>query len=387
MSQKIIVFLYIDALNDSFLTSNNMPFLSILAKNCFKKLDNVLGYSFAIQSCLLSGKYPDQTNHWMPYFYSPQESPVLFRNLKKIGRVFPLDKMPLFRHLAVGRTRSLFMKDGVHANNIPLQMLDKIALFPYYYMCELPFFHELRNILQSKFQASLEYFGPPTLREQMYSQMLRHLNDVDHQNELVVVYDDALDGLGHKFGPFSKECFEYARALDRNLSLIYRKLIDLFGKNLTLFIFSDHGQCEQISTFDLMHELSRHRLRHVKDFVCFVDATLALFWPSNDSVKEKLMSILKKLEGCGLGKVVHGSLHEKYHIKFADARYGELYFVLKPGVTFFPNFFSPISSMKGLHGYLPEENVQKSFVVSNKPPTSNLCKVGDIKNTLLELFN
>ncbi len=76
--QELVIFFYIDALNSSFIAPSIMPFLSNLAtKHRYTQLENVIGYSFAIQSCMLSGKYPEETNHWLPYFYSPQESPIV----------------------------------------------------------------------------------------------------------------------------------------------------------------------------------------------------------------------------------------------------------------------------------------------------------------------
>jgi len=362
--RKIATFFYIDALNSSFLNPSIMPFLSDLATNhYYKELENVAGYSFAIQSCMLSGKYPEETNHWMPYFYSPQKSSTLFKTFNKVGTLFALDKTPRLRYMLTEGTRWFVLKEGVHANNIPFNVIDKMAIYPYYYMCELPFFHKLRELLERECQASLAYIGPPKIRSNIYGPLLKYIQASNHKVEFIIAYDDRLDMLGHEFGPYSTECLRYAKSLDTVLRRVYQKLKRRFETDLTFIVFSDHGQCEKTYEFNLLFELGKNGLNLAEDYFCFVDATLALFWPENEVVQEK---ILKILGGNESGQVISEDRQEKYHIKFNDKRYGEIIFVLKPGGTFSPNFFSPFGSMKGLHGYLPEEGLQKGFLISDE---------------------
>lgn len=379
--KSLVLFFYIDALNSSFLTPDIMPFLwSLATRHSYYELENVLGYSFAIQSSMLSGKYPEETNHWLPYFYSPPESPIMFKTLNKIGAVLPLDRLPPLRHLTVGQIRRFLLRDGVRINNVPLHIIDKLAIYPYYYMCELPFFNELEELLEKKCQASLAYIGPPKIKRRLYESLLKYVKASISEKEFIIAYDDALDGLGHKFGPYSTECLLYAKSLDRVLLEVYQKLERYFGKDLTFIVFSDHGQCDQKHNLNLLSELGRETLNLGDDYLCFIDATLALFWPKNGVVEEKILKVLGKIR---LGKVLDESLQKKYHIRFNDERYGEIIFVLKPGETFFPNFFSPFSVMKGLHGYLPEDQVQKGFLISSKRFSHPLRHVKDFRNLLL----
>ena len=331
---------------------------------------------------MLSGKYPDENNHWLPYFYAPQKSPTIFKILNKIGKVVPFDRFPVLRHLTVGRARSFILEEGVRVNNVPFSLIDKVALYPYYYMCDLPFFHELKEVLAKKWQIPLTYIGPPNVKKHFHESLLKHIKLSNNEKEFILLYNDALDGLGHKFGPYSPQCIQYARSLDTVLLSTYQRLKKTFGKNLTFLVFSDHGQCEQVHSVDLLAELKRFGLKLGLDYLCFVDATVALFWPQNKTKKGKILTILRKIKS---GKVIDETHREKYHIKFVDDRFGEIIFALTPGGTFFPNFFSPFSAMKGLHGYLPEEEVQKSFLISNEKQLFLLTHVKDIKKLILNL--
>jgi hypothetical protein len=382
--KNLVVFFYIDALNSCFLKPDVMPFLANFAsKHHYQVLENVFGYSFAIQSCMLSGKYPDENNHWLPYFYASQKSPMLFKTLNKIGTVIPFDRVPALRYLTVGRARSFILEEGVRVNNVPFSIIDKLAIYPYYYMCELPFFNKLKKLLKDKCQTPLTYIGPPNVKKDFCKLLLKHVQQAHNQKELVIVYDDALDGLGHRFGPYSTECIVYAKSLDRALLQTYQTLKKSYGKYLTFLVFSDHGQCNQVYSINILAELSRFGLRLGEDYLCFVDATLVLFWPQNETKKQR---IIKALQTIKHGTLIDGSRRKLYHMNFNDNRFGEMIFALRPGGTFFPNFFSPLSAMKGLHGYLPEENVQKAFLISNKRPSFHLMHVKDIQKMLTNIF-
>jgi hypothetical protein len=249
-------------------------------------------------------------------------------------------------------------------------------------MCELPFFDELKELLEKKGQVALTYIGPPKMKKRLYESLLKYIGESNCEKEFIIVYDDALDGLGHEFGPYSTECIHYAKSLDQALLRVYQKLEKRFGKNLAFFVFSDHGQCELIHNLNLLSDLEKKGLYLGKDYLCFIDATMALFWPRKEVVQEKVLNVLGEIK---IGKVIDEDLREQYHLKFSDKRFGEIVFVLKPGGTFFPNFFSPFSAMKGLHGYLPEDEVQKGFLISSKKFLHPPVHVKDFRNMLLGL--
>ncbi|MGD0995698.1 MAG: alkaline phosphatase family protein [Candidatus Bathyarchaeia archaeon] len=381
--KNLKVFFYIDALDSSILTSTHMPFLyNIAAKHSRWDLHNVLGYSFAIQACMLSGKYPEENNHWMPYFYSPESSPTLFKLLNKIGILFPIDKQPSLRFIIEGQCRKLLLNKGVHINNVPLGIVNKISLYPYYYMCELPFFDEL-SITFDRNDSKLTYIGPPFIRKHFYSILLEHVKASQRDNETVFVYDDALDGLGHKFGPTSQEYLLYARSLDRVLNSVYRQLRATYGDRLTFLVFSDHGQSQLKGSFDIISQIEAYDLHFAKDYICFVDATMAMFWVTDKAVREKITSALSSLK---FGTLLSNSQRKKYNLQFRNEKmYGDLIYVMNPGWSLFPNFFSPFHPMKGLHGYLPEEPVQNAFLISDTAIDHDIFHIKDIKDVLIGL--
>lgn len=381
-TKNLTLFLYADALNYSCLDCVVMPFLSKIAESCYQCLDNVFGYSFAIQSSMLSGKYPDENGFWMPYYFSPELSPLFFKTFGQFSRAFNLDKSPKLQFLLLKQSRRLFLKKGAPCNNVPSTVISKLAVYPYYYMCELPFFGELENLMWNQTNTKLTYVGPPEFRASIYEHLIKHIKSTTFENEFILAYDDKLDSIGHKFGPNSKEYFSYVRILDKTLSLLYEKLSRHLADRFRLVVFSDHGQCERTLAVNIFSIINRLGIRIGEDYLCFIDATIALFWPNNERARKLILTILSKSK---LGTVVSPELRKRYHISFREDAYGEIIFALKPGIIFFPNFFNPFSAMKGLHGFLPEESVQKAFMVSDNCLPYDCHHVKDFRNLALHL--
>ena len=89
---KVNVFVYVDALPLNSITQNVTPFLHQLkTEGETYPLENIMGYSFGIQSTLLSGKLPSETEHWMPYLRSPNQR-SLFKVMSSIGRSLNLKR-------------------------------------------------------------------------------------------------------------------------------------------------------------------------------------------------------------------------------------------------------------------------------------------------------
>ena len=171
---------------------------------------------------------------------------------------------------------------------------------------------------------------------QFYTPLLKYLLNSKFENELIIAYDDSLDMLGHRFGPNSIDCQTYARFLDQALQKTYGKMKERFGNDFIFIIFSDHGQSDFIGSVDIVSELRDVGLEIGKDYFCFIDATMALFWPKVSSEEE----IISKLNKSKVGQVIDRKLRKAYHIDFKNRKFGDIIFALRPGFTFFRILFS-----------------------------------------------
>jgi len=387
--REIIVFLFLDALPYERIFTR-MPSLSnFCTKGTFRVLSNVLGYSFAIHSTMLSGTYPDENNLWLPYYFSPETSP--FKFLDHVPNLLTnfLDKGWLPRY-GIRELSRLIQVDGgkkTIARNIPFSILSYFDFYPNWYMNESPFFQELRRHL-SKRDTKLLYLGPPKQKSNLYRTFLNCLKEEfrdkeKNSNTIFLLYDDKLDDYSHTYGPDSEEASAYLVYLDRTLDEIFKILkIKLDEDGSRVIVFSDHGHATIRQTVDILNYLSKQGLRLGKDFLCFIDATLALFWVEDGKMLEKLMASLNRLK---VGKIINEDLRRKYRIDFHHRLYGDIFYVLPPGYMFFPNFWGRIRPMKGAHGYEPEFPCQKAFFATNLKYSTIPGHVKDIRSVIAGL--
>lgn len=370
------LFLYIDALDINIIKSSTMPFLfNYLKKNNFSKLKNIYGYSFAIQTTLLSGKLPEDNGQWMPFYYSPESIPLLFKLINKFENIFPIDiYFPSLYSNALFLLQKVFKRRGVSCNYIPLKLIKYFSVFPYYYMCELPYFQDFQNKLSVNFNISLKYIGPPVQKKDYYKYLLDYEKKGKNLNEFIILYDDKLDGLGHKYGPSSPEYSNYSIILDKYLCRVYNYMQNKYN-DFSFIIFSDHSQYNCEKKIDLINILKNYKITYDKDYIIFIDATIALIWPKNNIIKNNIIEILNQND---FGKIIY--------IPFNDVKYGEIIFQLNPGITFIPNFYSPNVSMKGLHGYDPNEVGQNAFIISNKKIPNNINHIKDVKKYIMNIL-
>jgi predicted AlkP superfamily pyrophosphatase or phosphodiesterase len=378
------VFLYLDALPWRRISSD-MPFLSdFCEKGTARTLENVLGYSLAIQSVMLSGTYSDENNFWLPYYFSPRRSHYRFLQQMPRSFVMPLEKSWPLRYAFRELTNRVFREGKkVLARNIPLSVLPYFGFFSAYYLDESPFFNQIREELLRE-GTDLVYIGPPHTAN-IYKSLFRCLNEKfgdekKNRNFLFFVYDDKVDDYSHTYGPFSNEVHTYLRFLDRTLNETYRELLKT-GTNM--IIFSDHGQAEVKNYVDIISYLSRRKIEFQQDYLCFIDATTALFWIKNERKRE---IVVRALEGLKVGKVIDERLRKKYHVDFRHRLYGDFTYLLHPEYMFFPNFWGRVSPMRGTHGYAPENPCQDAFFATNLRNCKIPKHVKDIRSVILGLY-
>jgi hypothetical protein len=147
---------------------------------------------------------------------------------------------------------------------------------------------------------------------------------------------------------------------------------------INMLILSDHGQepvSDSINIRRIFDDLGIPK----HEFTYYIEAPKARFWSHSDRAREKIVEALSNTEH---GKLLYYKELYDYNVRFEDSRYGEYYFVAKPGYIFFPNdFYHPIGNIylglteaqhrsrltspiyRGYHGYLPENESEKGFMI------------------------
>ena len=384
--------LLIDALGYSSITKHNTPKLfDLFQEGFFRSVKTLLGYSNAIIPSIFSGTYPSQHNIWGLYKMSPTTSPF------KAPRLFPsfiFDKNPLSRYFVNRmiyrqcKNRGLLPPYMMPAN-IPLRILKYFDISMKKYITESNSLESTVTLFDLMRQNGIkfEYVGYPWKKgnQQILASAEKYILN---SSSAVIAYIDEIDHDEHIYGVHSNDFIKQLRLFDELCSSFLRKIMNI-EKDIAITIFSDHGMKDVDSTIDLKNVVDSTELRIEKDYLLFLDSTIARFWTFNKNARESLTEVLTNTKG---GRLLSTEETIKYKINFKSNIYGDLVYLADAGKLILPNFFSILQgrSVKAMHGWDPDDKTQDSFLFTNQklksPEIEDVTKIFYIMRKNLNLL-
>jgi arylsulfatase A-like enzyme len=157
------------------------------------------------------------------------------------------------------------------------------------------------------------------------------------------------DQKGHTAGPFSKAMQEgHLRDLDRKFASIHAALSAGY-ESWDLFICGDHGMGPVREKVNVLEALKSVDAEPAKDYVVFVNSTLAVFWYLTDKGRNAVEAALPTIKG---SHVVDDDERRRRRIP-TDPKWGDRMLAAEPGVLYWPDYFHVTDSeIVGMHGYL-----------------------------------
>jgi predicted AlkP superfamily pyrophosphatase or phosphodiesterase len=361
----------VDALGWELLRSR--PFLQELCPHR-RPLETVLGYTNTCLPTILTGAPPHEHGHLAFYYYAPERSPfgllqwleLLPRVLRDRGRVrswisravawahdfqgyFQLYNMP-FRylpHFDFSEPRDLFEPGGIHGGQPTV--FDKLAT------ARVPFFKADWRLPEAERLARTR------------------AAIATGQPRMAWLYLGDLDATMHAHGttaPQVEGCLaRYEAAV--------RRLVEEAGESyreVRLFLFSDHGMTDTAETCDLGARIEELGLRFGEDYVAAYDSTMARFWFRRDGVRESIEGALRAEPR---GRILDDATLARWGCDFPDRRYGELFFLMDPGVLLTPSFMGA-TPLAGMHGYSPEDARSRAALLSSVPVSDEVRGLADL---------
>ncbi len=176
------------------------------------------------------------------------------------------------------------------------------------------------------------------------------------------------DMLVHHCGPKSPERRKVTGEIDRKL----RELDSHYGPDTKWVIIGDHGMAdvtEEINVPAVLHDLEmKHRVKMGKDYLLFLDSTLARFLWKNEAGKKFLEEVKTLPALLGKGVFIDEKLAKEHSIPIHDRRYGDLIWRANVGVLIFPDYFHDLRTHnKGMHGYDSTHDDMKGFFLAFGP--------------------
>jgi predicted AlkP superfamily pyrophosphatase or phosphodiesterase len=132
-------------------------------------------------------------------------------------------------------------------------------------------------------------------------------------------------------------------------------------KEVRLFIFSDHGMTDVHTDFNLIELIENTGLRFGVDYAAVYDSTMARFWFLKPESEAPIRAVLEKVS---LGHILPPKTLKKWGVDFPGERYGQLFFLMDPGVLIVPSHMGE-RTIAGMHGYTPDDKDSTASFSSN----------------------
>ncbi len=359
--KKLTLCVFIDGFGWELLRSQ--PFLNDLLVTK-SPVDTVFGYSATCIPTILTGRMPHEHGHLSFFYYQPEKSP--FKNLSML-RMLPS------KITDRGRVRSVLSKvlkrcygytGYFQIYNVPFEYLH---LFDY---------SEKKDIyLPGGING-----GVPTIFDFLRSRAIPfHVSDWRAKEETNIeslkrelaqgeisfayLYLAAMDALLHSQGTQSplvaQKVAWYQRQIEDVFAMASRKY-----EKVSLYIFSDHGMCDIHETCNLAARVDAAGVRFGVDYAAVYDSTMARFWFLKPGIREKVETALR---GEVRGRLLNTQDLKQFGVDFQDHRYGELFFLMNPGILICPSFMG-LRPIAGMHGYDPHDKDSLAIFASNQVP-------------------
>lgn len=375
-AKKITIAVFMDAFGWEILKRHS--FLDDVLKTK-TPLETIFGYSSTCDPVILTGELPRRTNHFSCFYYSPKESPF------GLLRWLSLAPASITRRGRVRRVMSRFIAKMYgytgyfQIYNMPFRYL---PLFGYSEKKDLYQKGGIRSGVPTLFDYLRETGVPFILSDWRKDEPsnLAHLKEELQKGEarFAYLYLAHLDAVLHEHGTKSEIVADKIRWYEQELREVLRVAHEHYDE-VAIHLFSDHGMTDVTETCNLKARIDATGLRFGEDYTAIYDSTMARFWFLKPEARARIV------EALGLeaqGSIVSLEALERYGCDFPDNTYGDLFFLMKPGVLLCPSFMGD-KSLAGMHGYAPEDKDSCAMFASNRALSEPPKRLDDLFSLLL----
>jgi len=362
--KQTTLFVIIDAGRADYIRPETMPFLHSIASKSLKGAF-ISPPGFAQRTGFFTGRYPDTSNNLSAFVFDPENSP--FAWLRKWG---PLPNVVrpykvFFPARRAIRYISKWTSDVYHTD--PAWIPTKFQ--PFFRPCEdsKPVHDPGALGATSIFDLCREHGKTYTYRahpvsgddEAVFKGLVKDLK-AGAPFDFYAAQFSILDQQGHIHGPYSdkiqKECLQ---ELDRKLEAVHAALKQGYS-DWNFFVCADHGMAPVDERVNVLNAIKKLDVKPAKDYVVFVNSTLAVFWYLTEKGRNVIEAALPGIQGA---RVVSEEERRERRIP-TNRQWGDRMLAANPGVLFWPDYFHVKDSViRGMHGYLDKSKENYGMAV------------------------
>jgi len=362
---KTTICFMIDSLRPKDITSSNTPFLSSLQSNSIVA-EIIPPFAFEPDVAYIAGLYPEQSDEGTMFWLSPP--PI---KIRKISNIFSfLDKTPDHFNIFFRYALRAYFRFGSSSPaekyfrttaNIPISLIKYFDIIHKKLMYENNFCNgkTVFELIEEE-KGNWLYLGYPLTSSSVIDIYNRFKRIKIAEFDFIFAMINKLDIIGHKYGPDSVERKYIMKEIDAYLQKVFylvKKQID----NFNFIIFSDHGMVSVKSIVNIWEEIHKLPLKIEKDYLVFLDSTLARFWFFSEKAKSMIKNVLENING---GRIISEKEMKIYRIRYKHNKFGDLLYWVDNGNIILPNFFQGNKIPMGMHGYRNDCLDNHSFYMS-----------------------
>lgn len=342
-----------------------------------KELKTTFGFSSAADPSILTGRYPDEHTHWSSFYYSPQSSPFKIMKLFALLPPFIFDRWRV-RHWMSRILKGFYRYTGYfELYSVPFRYL------PYFDYLEKRDYFVPGGILKT--DTIFDYCVKKDIPYHCSNWRLSEEENLkiikekisDEEIRFAYLYLPKLDGVMHSYGTRHSEVQNKLHWLEQEIRQVIR-LAEHHYDEVSFYLFSDHGMKDVTGSLDLIKLLEETDLVFGRDYVAMYDSTMARFWFLNEGSRVVIEMALSRLKE---GYIVDDDELKEMHVFFPDRRFGELFFLMKPGLLINPSFMG-LKVIPGMHGYHPSDKDSSAMLASNRKIPHEIRGITDIRKTM-----
>ena len=395
--KQAVLFVLLDAFRWDYLNQKDSPTLWSLSHQGIYAKKLISSSGFTQRSAIFTGAPSDVHGNYTMYTYDPKTSP--FKILKPF--------VPILRHItpSLGKFYSFTRRvinqipklstDWAPPAVIPSDILYLISvtedLSPIYHPKSLPVesifdVFTAHNVPYEYMMAPVSGHDEPTMQ--------RMLQAIHPSTQMYFVQFSDTDGLVHRDGVKSSTRHSTVQEVDKRVATLKKRMEEVHH-NPWIIVIGDHGMVDVETYVDIQNPVleyaKKHSLVHGKDFLMFLDSTLARFWfftPNADPLK----NFVKELLSAQQGLFLTAEYMKARNIPIGDRRFGDLIWKADVPTGIFPDYFHSYGNQyKAMHGYDSLEESMKGMAIVSHPSyhqshvieEANLI---DLASTICDIF-
>jgi len=345
----------VQAANGSFLAEPLLPEL----EQPRAPIRSVLGYSSAAIPTIMTGQPPDRHGHFSMYRLAQGDG--VFRGFGPWLRLAERAGRGgwRIRRWMTGYLRRRGITGYFALYDIPLGLLPRFDLCQrrdLYAPGAFPQLRALPDFMQERARPRVWNWAVPEDRafHEMEGEIRRG------EGNVLFLYTPGLDSIMHAHGPEGeatrRRLRDYGKTISRLISLAREG-----GRDVRVFVFGDHGMAPVTGRRDLWAELKGLPFSMPRDYLAFLDSTMARFWFFDDAARREIGRLLQSLD---YGRVLTDAELQGLGVYFPAREYGETIFLLREGEILVPSFVAG-EGVAGMHGYHPDDRCSSTTLLTN----------------------